>query len=155
MGHQRISAKEIAWCGSMNADTRRRWVKTFQLLAPGPEFSEFDAVLTAIAATLLEASTSHRAPEAFSALLPRFRRAYLAGKRDLWFVIGANGHEFLFADSASRAASHAAGIKGLAWTISLRAPIDASLARYATLTARAITTDAGIHELHRARGAPA
>lgn len=134
----------------MTPDTRRRWAKVLKLLSPGPDFSEFDVVLTAVAAALIDGTTTHRAPEAFSALLPRFRRAYLAGKRDLWIVVPAEGDDFRFAESASRAAVEAARLHGLAWTIGLKAPVTAAIARYAKLSSDTVDSEAGIHLLRRA-----
>lgn len=146
-----ITGKHIAWCGSMKPDTRRRWVKDLELLAPGPEFSEFDVVLTAVAGTLIDATTSHRAPEAFDAVVSDLRRAYVAGKRDLWIVVPIEGDGFRFADSAARAAADAAQAGCSAWTISLSTPISVALARYARLVTGTVAKDAGIRELRPAR----
>jgi hypothetical protein len=148
---QSITGKHVAWCGSMKPDTRRRWAKVLGLLAPGPEFSEFDVVLTAVAGALIDATTSHRAPDAFEAVMPDLRRAYVAGKRDLWIVVPVEGDSFRFAESATRAAADAAQAGCSAWTISLRGPISAALARYARLVAGTVAKEAGIHELRLAR----
>jgi hypothetical protein len=147
-----ITGKHVAWCGSMKPDTRRRWAKDLGLLAPGPEFSEFDVVLTAVAGAIIDATTSHRAPEAFGAVVPNLRRAYVAGKRDLWIVVPVEGDGFRFAESAARAAGDAAQAGCSAWTISLRGPISAALARHARLVAGTLAEKAGIHELRPVRG---
>lgn len=146
-----ITGKHVAWCGSMNPDTRRRWAKDLRLLAPGPEFSEFDVVLTAVAGALIDATTSHRAPEAFGAVMPDLRRAHVAGKRDLWIVVPLEGDGHRFAESATRAAADAAHAGCPAWIISLRGPISTALARHARLVAGTVTKEAGVHELRPTR----
>lgn len=146
-----ITAKHVAWCGSMKPDTRRRWVKDLGLLGSGPEFSEFDVVLTAVAGAIIDATTSHRAPEAFRALVPDLRQAYVAGKQDLWIVVPVEGDGFRFAESAGRAAGDAAQAGCAAWTISLRGPISSALARHARLVTGAPAQQGRIRELRPVR----
>jgi hypothetical protein len=126
----KLTAKQISWCGSMDSEQRRRWSSTLGLLDPGPDFSEFDAVLTAVAAALIAGSTSHRAREAFTPLMPAFRTAYLAGRRDLWAIVPKEGKDFRFAESASSAAHQLAQV-GLGWAVPLRDPIERAVDRYA------------------------
>jgi hypothetical protein len=131
MSRRALTSKRLAYCGGMKENTRRRWMNELGLLSTGPEFSEFDAVLTAVAAALVDGSTSHRAPAAFAAIVGDFRRLYLAGRRDLWVVVPESSDEFRLATSASKAATEAAASGELVWVVGLKARIELAKERYA------------------------
>lgn len=101
-----------------------------QLLAAGPEFSEFDAVLTGVAGALIDRTTTHRAAQAFRAVIAEFRRCYLAGERDIWVVVPEDGDDVRLTTSTADAAAAASGISGLVWLVDLRSRIELARERY-------------------------
>jgi hypothetical protein len=143
MANRSANASDIAACGGMTAATRRYWVGQ-QLLAAGPEFSEHDAWETAVLVTLIDATTSQRAPEAFLSLRAALRERVIAGRHDLWLVVPRKGRDFVLTTSAADAARRAAKMRGPlgpVWLVSVRDSIDLAKRRYADL--EGVETTAG------------
>jgi hypothetical protein len=120
---QAITASKIAACGGMSEDTRRRWTDVHKLLSPGPDFTEHDAIETAVATALTDRTTTHRAPEVFRELRAQLRREVFAGRTNIWLVIPAKVGAPKVAHSPGAAARAAARLDGLSWTVPLDEPI--------------------------------
>ena len=127
-----ISAAEIARCGGMPPATRRQWGNA-GLLELGSELTEHDAIETAVAACLIEATTTQRARKAFEALRADLRQAVLAGNVDLWAIVPEGGREFRLATSDQEAlalAGQMLGARGPVWPVSLKQSIADARRRY-------------------------
>lgn len=134
----------------MKENTRRRWMNQLHLLSTGPTFSEFDAVLTAVAGALIDDTTTHRAAQAFKVVMAEFRRCYLAGERDLWIVVPEEGDDVRLATSAGDAAAAAVDVGGLVWMVDLRSRIELARERYHRLAPDSGRSATSIRELRSA-----
>jgi hypothetical protein len=116
----------------MGAATRRQWANAGLLQKQGA-FGEHDAVETAVAARLIESTTTQRARAAFKALRSELRKAVVAGESDLWIVVPHGGREFALARSdraALQIAGSLLGPRGPAWVVSISKVIADARERY-------------------------
>lgn len=123
------TALDIAACGNMSADTRRRWVEVHGLLSSGP-FTEHDAIETAVAGLLIARTTTQRAPQAFAAVRSQLRIEVLAGPLDLWAVVPQR-FEPVLVSGRSQATAAAAAAGTLVWVVALSDAIACARQRYA------------------------
>ena len=128
-----ISAADIAYCGGMDPDTRRAWMKAGRL--GGPPYSEHDAVETAVAAALSAATNTQRAPRALRSFRTELREASLARAADLWAVVPRQGNQFRLVRGAEAAARTTADLGRPVWIVPLERAVQEARERYAELKA--------------------
>jgi hypothetical protein len=150
----RVSAADIARCGRMSSATRRQWALA-GLLERGGTLTEHDAVETAVAARLIEATTTQRARAAFRAVRADLRAAVIAGERQLWVIVPHGGQDFALARSdrdALAIAGSLVGPQGPVWTVFIAAAIADAQTRYKQCLEAEGVSGAAVRSLRSADG---
>ena len=112
-----ITAAQIAWCGDVSSGRRHSWASKGRLKLH-PPFTTHDAVETALAFRLADSQVSQKiATKAWEVVRAEVKQLIVAGEREIWFVVAAQGprHRAVAgADAAARVAEQL----GQCWLVS-------------------------------------
>jgi len=143
-----IKAKDIAWCARVTRARRERWASAGRLKAD-PPFTEHDAVETAIAFSLARQGVSQKqASIAWGMIQAQIQSLLIAGERDIWIVVSAEGPRAWALPGGDAAASQAA-LDGRCWIVNTRESAEEARVRYAELAARYGAADGVVAQLPR------
>lgn len=130
-----LTATDVAWCGCVDGPRRRSWAEAGRLKAT-PPFTEHDVLETAIAFSMTARGVSQKvATTAWGVLRPEVRKLLIAGHREPWLVISADGPRASACPDSATAAGTAAGL-GRCWVVPTASAIAEAMQRLAELQQR-------------------
>jgi len=127
------TASDVALCTRMDPERRAVWARDGVLSRSGP-FQEQDAIYTAVAQALVDATNSQRARAALTSIKPSLRTLVLANSEDLWAIVPQKGDNFCVVEGASAAARAACKVPGPVWLVPLQTDIAAAREAWARRT---------------------
>jgi hypothetical protein len=129
-----LTATDVALCTRMDPERRAAWARD-GILTRCPPFQEQDAIETAVAQALLDATNNQRARAALLSIRAELRKLVLASKVNLWAVVPNKGTDIAVVEGASAAARAAYKVGRPVRMVPLEGDIAAAREAWATRTA--------------------